>query len=144
MPANRSMPDAVIIPELAYEDVGKAVTWLCEKFGFKERLRIATHRAQLVFGAGAVIVAQGRSSDAADSRPNHSMLVRVKDVDRHFAHATSAGARILRPPENQPYGERHYVVADLGGHIWTFSQTMADVDPKTWGGTLVNMPLPAR
>jgi hypothetical protein len=27
-------------------------------------------------------------------------------------------------------------VQDPGGHIWTFSQTIADVDPAAWGGVL--------
>jgi hypothetical protein len=26
---------------------------------------------------------------------------------------------------------------DLGGHRWTFSQTIADADPASWGGTLM-------
>jgi hypothetical protein len=25
---------------------------------------------------------------------------------------------------------------DLGGHVWTISQTVADVHPQTWGGVL--------
>jgi len=25
---------------------------------------------------------------------------------------------------------------DPGGHRWTFSQSIADVDPADWGGTL--------
>ncbi len=34
MIANRSMPAAVVIPELAYRDVSEAVGWLCDSFGF--------------------------------------------------------------------------------------------------------------
>jgi uncharacterized glyoxalase superfamily protein PhnB len=44
------------------------------------------------------------------------------------------GARILDPPTNFPYGERQYVVEDLAGHRWTFTQTIADVAPEDWGG----------
>lgn len=36
-----------------------------------------------------------------------------------------------------PYGEQQYTGQDLGGHRWTFSQTTADVYPKTWGGVLL-------
>jgi uncharacterized glyoxalase superfamily protein PhnB len=39
-------------------------------------------------------------------------------------------------PADFPYGERQYTVQDPGGHIWTFSQTIADVDPAAWGGVL--------
>ena len=42
MKTNRSMPPAVIIPELSYPDVREAVEWLCRTFGFTERLRIGS------------------------------------------------------------------------------------------------------
>jgi hypothetical protein len=35
------------------------------------------------------------------------------------------------------YGERQYTAADPAGHQWTFSETLDDVDPASWGGTLV-------
>ena len=128
---NRSMPPSTIIPELPYPNVRKAVDWLCSVFGFKERLQIKTHRAQLVFGDGSMVVTQGK-----DTNPSFSVMVRVEDADSHFKHAEKAGAKILNPPADYPYGERQYVVEDIGGHRWTFSQTIADVDPSTWGGSL--------
>jgi hypothetical protein len=53
--ANRSIPAATIIPELPYRDVVKASDWLCAAFGLSVRLRIGDHRAQLVYGDGAMI-----------------------------------------------------------------------------------------
>ncbi|MDQ3400594.1 MAG: hypothetical protein M3470_06310 [Chloroflexota bacterium] len=50
--------------------------------------------------------------------------------------AVKVGARILQPPTDFPYGERQYTVVDIGGHRWTFSQSIADVDPGDWGGRL--------
>jgi len=65
-------------------------------------------------------------------------MVPVPDVDAHHAAAVAAGARVLNPPTTHPYGERQYSVIDPGGHRWTFSQSVADSDPATWGGELVN------
>ena len=65
------------------------------------------------------------------------MLVRVDDADAHYARAAAAGAQIVSPPTDYPYGERQYSAVDVGGHHWTFSQSIADVDPATWGGELV-------
>lgn len=132
---NKSMPPSVIIPVLAYPDVRAAVGWLGHVFGFVERLRIGDHRAQLVFGEGSVIVA-GLSGAASTGAANHSIMVRVADVNGHHAHAQQSGARIISSPADYPYGERQYTVEDLGGHHWTFSQTLADVDPQVWGGVL--------
>jgi uncharacterized glyoxalase superfamily protein PhnB len=126
---NRSVPEASVIPELPYPDVREAVDWLTRAFGFKERLQIGDHRAQLVFENGAVIAIQG---DA----PGSTLLVRVPDADAHRAQAEAAGAKILSEPTDWPYGERQYSAQDLGGHRWTFSESISDVDPGEWGGTL--------
>src|SRR4030095_10238269 len=131
MTTNRSMPPSVVIPELPYPDVRAAVDWLCRAFGFVERLQIANHRAQLLLGEGSVIVTQ-RGNDASTV----SLLVRVDNIDKHFEYAKQAGARIINAPEDYPYGERQYTAEDIGGHRWTFSQTIADIDPSTWGGIL--------
>ncbi|MGH2492626.1 MAG: VOC family protein [Candidatus Limnocylindria bacterium] len=130
MIANRSAPSSTVIPVLAYDDVARASDWLCRAFSFTERLRIADHRAQLVFGDGAVILT------ARDSEGRGAVLVRVADADRHHERARESGARILHPPTDYPYGERQYVAEDLGGYVWTFSQSIADVDRALWGGTL--------
>jgi hypothetical protein len=40
---NRSVPEASVIPELAYDDVLAASEWLCNAFAFEQRLRIGNH-----------------------------------------------------------------------------------------------------
>jgi uncharacterized glyoxalase superfamily protein PhnB len=148
MLSNRSMPPCLVIPELVYEDVGEAVRWLCQTFGFGERWRAGDHRAQLALGDGAIVVTEERSGTGYADQPDqveyrapragavsHSIMVRVPDVDAHFLRAQQRGAFILHEPADYPYGERQYEVQDLGGHRWTFSQTIADVAPEEWGGT---------
>jgi uncharacterized glyoxalase superfamily protein PhnB len=130
MLANRSIPRCTAIPELGYPDVGQAIAWLCDTFGFSLRLRIENHRAQLNVGDGAVVLTERREGETANS-----VMIRVEDVNSHHDRARQHGARILRPPADYPYGERQYSVEDLAGHCWTFSQSIADVDPKEWGGT---------
>ena len=134
---NRSIPAASVIPELGYRDVDVAAEWLCRVFGFRERLRIGNHRVQLVSGDGAMVVTELESgADARLGMGSHSMLVRVEDVDLHHDRAVRSGARIVHPAADYPFGERQYTVEDIGGHLWTFSQSIADVDPEAWGGEL--------
>jgi uncharacterized glyoxalase superfamily protein PhnB len=136
--ANRSVPAATVIPVLAYTDATEAADWLRSAFGFEVRLRIADHRVQLVLGDGAVVATDGgASSSGPGGGQGHSLLVRVEDADAHHERAAAAGARIVAPPTDYPYGERQYTAEDLGGHRWTFSQSIADVDPADWGGVLV-------
>jgi uncharacterized glyoxalase superfamily protein PhnB len=131
--ANRSMPPTTVIPVLAYADVGEAVAWLCRTFGFEERWRAGNHRAQLWVGDGAIAVTGGAPVAATDALD--SVMVRVDDGDGHYARTVEHGAATSGPPTDYPYGERQYTAADLGGHRWTFSQTIADVAPEDWGGS---------
>jgi uncharacterized glyoxalase superfamily protein PhnB len=138
--ANRSIPRCTVIPELGYPDIGQAIDWLCDAFGFTLRLRIADHRAQLNVGDGAVVLIEQPGGGAGDATSGagglaHSVMIRVENVDRHHERARQRGARILRPPSDYPYGERQYTAVDFVGRCWTFSQSIADVAPEDWGGT---------
>ena len=132
MLSNRSIPSSIVIPVLAYPDISEAIRWLHDAFGFTLRLRIGDHRAQLNAGPGGAVVLRA-ADDEIELRS--SVLVRVEAVDAHCSQARQNGARILREPADHPYGERQYTAEDFAGHVWTFSQTIADVDPATWGGT---------
>ena len=123
-----------MIPELAYPDIGKAIDWLCDAFGFTLRLRIADHRAQLNVGDGAVVLIE--LAEGARVNIGHSVMVRIENADRHCEQASRYGAKIIRPPTDYPFGERQYTVEDFAGRRWTFSQSIADIDPSTWGGTI--------
>lgn len=145
LPANRSIPHATVIPVLVYPDVREAVRWLSEIFGFQERLQIADHRAQMVVGDGAMIVAEYVDRD---HRPvpgadylTHVVIVRIPDVQAHYERVKASGAEILGPPQDFEYGERQYFVKDIGGHHWTFSQTLTDADPGEWGDENVRLKL---
>jgi uncharacterized glyoxalase superfamily protein PhnB len=140
MLSNRSIPTATAIPVLIYPDVRAAVGWLTEAFGFTERLQIGEdHRSQMKVGEhGAVIIGDVRH----DRRPpragevTHSVLVRVDDARAHCEKARAHGAKILDEPTDHMYGERQYNAEDPWGHQWTFSETIADIDPADWGGIL--------
>jgi uncharacterized glyoxalase superfamily protein PhnB len=140
MKQNHSIPSSTVIPVLIYPDVREAVAWLSAAFGFAERVRIGEdHRSQLQFGDGALIVGDVRG-DRRPPRPSevtHSVVVRVEDARAHCERAREHGARILMEPTDFEYGERQYSAEDPAGHQWTFSETLADVIPETWGGTSV-------
>jgi uncharacterized glyoxalase superfamily protein PhnB len=129
---NRSMPGSVVIPELAYPDIGNAIDWLCNAFGFSLRIRMGNHRAQLNVGDGGAVVLVEQSTGVS---LRSAVMVRVEDVNTHYDRARRGGVTIVREPTDYPYGERQYNVEDFAGHHWCFSQSIADVDPTQWGGT---------
>ncbi len=140
MKSNRSLPSATVIPVLIYPDVREAVAWLAAAFGFTERVRIGeNHRSQLSVGDGAVIIGDVRHSRRPPraGEVTHSVTVRVEDVNAHCERARLNGARIVMEPIDFEYGERQYAAEDPAGHQWTFSETLDDVAPESWGGELV-------
>jgi uncharacterized glyoxalase superfamily protein PhnB len=128
------MPPGPVIPELAYADVPAAAQWLCKAFGFAERLRIGNHRIQVLVGAGSVVVVE---ADPTAASGGGRVMVPVADVDAHYGVARAAGAKVSGEPTTYPFGERQYSVVDIAGHRWTFTQSVADSDPASWGGELL-------
>jgi uncharacterized glyoxalase superfamily protein PhnB len=124
-----------VIPVLIYPDPAVAAEWLQKAFGFTARLRIANHRIQMRAGDGCFTIAEGNII------PNHSCIiqVRVEDARAHCERARRAGAKILTEPTDHMYGERQYNVEDFYGHKWDFTETIADVEPESWGGTSVDL-----
>jgi len=139
---NRSAPTAAVVPILVYEDVGKALEFLTRAFGFKERLRAEyggsiTH-AQMDIGDGSIIIGKqgGPFKAPAGDTVSQYAHINVENVDQHVAKAKAAGAVILKEPQEMPFGVRQYTAKDIGGHWWTFSQNIKDVDPAEWGAKI--------
>ena len=132
---NRSVPPCAVIPVLYYPSPQEAAEWLQKAFGFTVRLRIANHRIQMRAGEGCFTVAEGNAT------PNHSCSVQVRVVEaaRHCERARAGGAKILTAVQDQVYGERQYTAEDFFGHRWNFTETYADVEPESWGGTSVDL-----
>ncbi len=139
---NRSVPPGPVLPEIVYEDVEAAVAWLCEAFGFAVRWQAGDHRAQLWVGEGAVVV-RDRPPDVDEGEPVpgacSALLVRVEDAEATLTRALAHGAKLVRELRDHPYGERQCTVADIGGHRWSFTQSIADVAPEEWGGVSVEL-----
>ena len=141
MKPNRSIPSATVIPVLIYPDVREAVAWLTAAFGFAERVQIGEdHRSQMQRRrrrgdhrrrpARPRAAARGRGDPLGDgARRRRERPLRPRP--RRTARA------ILMEPTDFEYGERQYTAADPAGHQWTFSETLEDVHPETWGGELI-------
>jgi uncharacterized glyoxalase superfamily protein PhnB len=124
------MPSSTVIPVLHYLNVAEAVERLQVAFGFQLRLLIGNHRAQMKAGVGDFVIAHGEPGMM-------QIMVRVEDAKEMYERARESGFVVSGAPVDFPYGERQFSVEDHAGYIWTFSQSIADVDPAEWGGSLV-------
>jgi PhnB protein len=128
---------------VSYEDVGTAIEWLSEAFGFREsgeRFSDAQGRVtQAEISRDGATVMLGWPGADYRSPKRHAqecaqaarwlatpwvvdgVHVEVNDLDVHYERARAAGATILREPEDLPFG-RLYSAADLEGHRWMFME----------------------
>lgn len=129
-----------ILPMLTYDDAPAAITFLCEAFGFEEDWRMemgpgVIGHAELSLGKAAVALASAfpdmglRGPSSGPDRYSQLQVV-LDDVDAHYARAVAAGAVVVGPPEDQPYGQRMYRAVDLEGHRWVFAQVLEDLSPE--------------
>jgi catechol 2,3-dioxygenase-like lactoylglutathione lyase family enzyme len=49
----------------------------------------------------------------------------VDDLDDQFARIEAAGAKVITPPETEPWGERYCQFADGNGLVWQLVQWVA-------------------
>lgn len=128
-------------PYLFYEDVEAALDFLARAFSFQETLRYSG-------SAGYVAHAEMRLDEEAIMlgdpgeqyrNPSHTGAVTVAihltvdDVEATFERARAAGAQIIEPPTDQPYGGRRFGASDPEGHQWWFSQQSPALTSEDWG-----------
>jgi PhnB protein len=59
-----------------------------------------------------------------------SIVLYVEDVDGLAKQAVAAGAKELRPIQDQFYGDRTGTFQDPFGHVWTICTHVEDVSPE--------------
>jgi uncharacterized glyoxalase superfamily protein PhnB len=59
-----------------------------------------------------------------------SIHLHVDDVDRAFERAVASGATVVRPLQDQFYGERSGTVRDPFGHEWLIGGRIESVTPE--------------
>lgn len=122
------------VSALYYRDPMAALDWLERAFGFERSMLItdssgALGHAEMRFGDGTVMIGQEWAEYTASpgnvGRKNtQSVHVHLdEDVDAHCTRARAAGAQVVRPLEDQFYGDRTYSALDPEGHVWSFGQT---------------------
>jgi len=124
-----------IIPYLFYRDVPAALDWLARAFGFVEEMRHATPggmHAQMTLYGQRIMMGQGSKewgmlSPHETKSATQGTFVYLADVDAHYERARAAGAEIVHPPRDEPYG-RTYTARDIDGHPWFFTKPSPGAD----------------
>jgi PhnB protein len=130
-----------VIPYLHIDGAGAAIDFYTKVLGATERMRMPGEgpdkigHAELQVGDSVIMLADEvpdmdiRGPRSVGGTPV-SVCVYVEDVDAVVDRAAAAGARILRPVEDQFYGDRTGSFEDPFGHWWTVMTHVEDVDPE--------------
>ena len=127
-----------VTPYLLYKDVDGALEWLAKAFDlreFGERFKgpdgTVQHAAMKLPGSDDIVMMGCPGPKYKNPKKLGSvtqlLYVNVENVDKHFARAKKAGAKILEKPTDLFYGDRRYGVTDPEGHQWYFAQTVRKV-----------------
>ena len=123
---------STIIPGHRYRDAAAAIDWLCKVFGFERHAVYEGEdgtiaHAELTLGGGMIMLGTGKDDEFSLSFKSphelggietRTVYIVVPDADAAHARALAAGAEVIRPLHETPYGSREFGVKDPEGHTW--------------------------
>ena len=124
-------------PYLIVKDAARAIEFYKQAFGATEVLRLASPdgkvgHADIQIGDSHIMLADEHpqmdalSPQAIGGTPI-TLLLYFEDTDAVTARAVAAGAKVLRPVQDQFYGDRAGTIADPFGHKWTIATHKEDL-----------------
>ena len=127
-------------PYLSVRNAACAIEFYKQAFGAREVLQLKhpdgkVSHAELRIGDAPIMIADefpevNFISPQSIGGTSVNILVYVNDVDALVERATAAGAKLVRPVMDQPYGGRVGVLQDPFGHSWSFATHVEDVSPE--------------
>ncbi len=133
---------STVTPYLVIRGADRAIEYYKKAFGATEQFRMngpdgKVGHAELKIGNSRIMVAdenpsmgEGHTSAATIGASPVSLYVYLPDVDRVVERATAEGAKVLKPVQDQFYGDRNGFIQDPFGHLWCISTHVEDVSPQ--------------
>ena len=138
MASAKPIPDGYhsITPYLIVDGAANAIEYYKKAFGATELFRMdhegKVGHAELKIGDSPIMIADEypqmgyRSPKALGGTPV-SIMIYVEDVDTVYKRAIDAGAKEVKPLQDQFYGDRSGTLTDPFGHVWTVATHKEDV-----------------
>jgi len=126
-------------PYLIVDDAARALDFYASVFGATELMRMEAPNgrighAEIRIGDSVIMLADehpemGFKGPRALGGTPVSIMLYVADVDTLYNRAIEAGAKELKPLQDQFYGDRSGTVTDPFGHVWTIATHVKDIPP---------------
>lgn len=124
---------STVIPTMRYRNAPAMIEWLSKVFGFErhavyEGANGTIDHAELELHGGMIMLGSMKDDEYGRGfRPpgelggaeTRSAYIVVEDADAAYQRALEAGAVVVRPIAEMPYGSREFTVKDPEGHSWS-------------------------
>lgn len=127
-------------PYLIVQGAARAIEFYTRAFGARERFRLTEPsgrigHAELLVGTGCIMLADeypdfGALAPPAIGGSPVKLHLYVDDVAAAVARAVELGATLLRPVQDEFYGDRVGMIADPFGHCWFLATRREEVSPE--------------
>ncbi len=129
-----------VTPYLICSGASAAIDFYKKAFGAKELFRMPGPDGKLMHAEikindsvvmlGDEMQEMGITSPATLKGTAVHLMIYSKNVDKAFAQATAAGAKVQMPPADMFWGDRYCKLVDPYGHCWSIATHVEDVSPK--------------
>jgi PhnB protein len=138
----KPIPDGyhTVTPYLIIKNAAGAIDFYKKAFGATELFRYpgpngAVMHAEIKIGDSIIMMADefpdmGFVGPETRGGATSSIVLYVEDVDTFAKRVEAAGAKVLRPLQDQFYGDRSATYADPFGHVWTVATHKEDLTPE--------------
>jgi PhnB protein len=136
----KPMPIHELFAYLRVRDAAKAIEFYKAAFGATEKYRLSEPsgrigHCELDFDGTIVMVSEeypemNINGPETVGGTTFSLHLHVDDADAMMARAAKAGAKVVRAPTDQFYGERSGTLRDPFGHEWMIGHSIEKVTPE--------------
>jgi PhnB protein len=131
-----------VTPYLIIKGAARAIEYYKKVFGATETVHMPgpdgkVGHAELKIGDSHIMLAdenpsmgQGHTSATTIGASPISLYVYLPDVDKVFDRAIAEGGKVLKPVQDQFYGDRSGFLQDPFGHLWGVATHVEDVSPQ--------------
>lgn len=110
------------VPELPVADLERAREYYCRCLGFERRWSFP-EIASVARGEVAIFFRRANGAIAPQA-----FWVHAPDLEGAFEEMRGAGALIVEPPADKPWGLRQFTVRDVDGHVFYFHREIPRAD----------------
>jgi PhnB protein len=129
-----------VTPYLMINGAAEAIEFYRRAFGATQLFKMDTPvgkigHAEIQIGDSRVMMADDCGEESSFRNPRSigsspvGLHLYVEDVDAVFAQAVSAGATVIKPVQDQFYGDRTAALKDPFGHIWFLATHKEELSP---------------